>query len=102
MAKALIGRWKLGASVAAALAAGGTVAACESDKRGPLFDPEALERGAKALKEINASPFAKKVLYARLTLYCIGSQTATRSPHAKLDVLVPLNIWLTINRMNRR
>ena len=42
-------------------AVGGTVALCETDKRGPLFDPEALERGAKALKEINASPFAKKV-----------------------------------------
>lgn len=26
------------------------------------FDPEALERGAKALKEINNSPYAKKVL----------------------------------------
>jgi len=28
---------------------------------GPLFDPEALERGAKALREINASPHAKQV-----------------------------------------
>lgn len=27
---------------------------------GPLFDPEALERGAKALREINASPHAKQ------------------------------------------
>ena len=61
MAKMLANRLKLGAGLAATLAAGSTVALCESDKRGPLFDPEALERGAKALKEINASPFAKKV-----------------------------------------
>ena len=61
MAKILASRFRLGAGLATALAAGGTVAVCESDKRGPLFDPEALERGAKALKEINASPFAKKV-----------------------------------------
>lgn len=27
----------------------------------PLFDPEALERGAKALREINKSPYAKQV-----------------------------------------
>lgn len=26
-----------------------------------LFDPEALERGAKALREINKSPYAKQV-----------------------------------------
>jgi hypothetical protein len=30
-----------------------------------LFDPEALERGATALKEINKSPFAKQVLVER-------------------------------------
>lgn len=58
---------------AAALTAGAGVAICESDKRGPLFDPEALERGAKALKEINASPYAKKVrlhFASRLCGYC--------------------------------
>ena len=27
-----------------------------------MFDPEALERGAKALREINKSPFAKQVI----------------------------------------
>ncbi|KXZ41181.1 hypothetical protein GPECTOR_679g815 [Gonium pectorale] len=27
-----------------------------------LFDPEALERGAKALREINKSPYAKQAL----------------------------------------
>jgi hypothetical protein len=30
-------------------------------EQGPLFDPEALERGAKALREINSSPHAKQV-----------------------------------------
>ncbi|EIE18960.1 AAA-domain-containing protein [Coccomyxa subellipsoidea C-169] len=39
-----------------------TYAICESDARAPSFDPEALERGAKALREINASPNAKKVI----------------------------------------
>lgn len=34
----------------------------EKDPRGPSFDPEALERGAKALREINKSPYAKKVI----------------------------------------
>ena len=33
----------------------------ERQARGPLFDPEALERGAKALREINKSPYAKQV-----------------------------------------
>ena len=61
MARLLVSKMGLGASAAAAaLAAGGSLALCEADKRGPMFDPEALERGAKALKEINASPYAKK------------------------------------------
>lgn len=34
--------------------------AVEVSKRG--FDPEALERGAKALREINNSPHAKQVI----------------------------------------
>jgi hypothetical protein len=33
----------------------------EATKISNTFDPEALERGAKALREINASPYAKKV-----------------------------------------
>jgi len=33
------------------------------------FDPEALERGAKALKEINHSSYAKKVLNLFLSFY---------------------------------
>ena len=60
------------AAVTAAAAAASTpmflnVAECRDDKDGgksaaaPSFDPEALERGAKALREINASPYAKKV-----------------------------------------
>ena len=62
MAKMIGHRLKLGAGLASAsFLAGSTIAYCESDKNRPLFDPEALERGAKALKEINASPYAKKV-----------------------------------------
>ena len=33
-----------------------------NDTRGPVFDPEALERGAKALREINKSTNAKQVI----------------------------------------
>ncbi|PNH11928.1 hypothetical protein TSOC_001243 [Tetrabaena socialis] len=33
----------------------------EREKSDRLFDPEALERGAKALREINKSPYAKQV-----------------------------------------
>ena len=40
-------------------AAVGTVAYCKEDDK--YFDPDALERGAKALREIQSSPFAKKV-----------------------------------------
>ena len=62
---------------AGAAAAGNGVAHAASDKdkdalkKGdaglmvPSFDPEALERGAKALREINASPYAKKVRKSR-------------------------------------
>lgn len=32
------------------------------EPRGSGFDPESLERGAKALREINSSPYAKQVL----------------------------------------
>ena len=32
------------------------------EPKGAGFDPEALERGAKALREINSSPHAKQVL----------------------------------------
>ena len=56
-------KWRQGLQLAAVAAAGSmTYAICESDARAPSFDPEALERGAKALREINASPNAKKVM----------------------------------------
>ena len=62
MLRTAVGRLGAGFGLAAALAAGGTsYALCDADTRGPSFDPEALERGAKALREINASPYAKKV-----------------------------------------
>lgn len=51
------------AGVASGLAAGGlagSVAYCDTDVS-KYFDPEALERGAKAVREINQSPYAKKV-----------------------------------------
>ena len=50
--------WKLAAGLTVGSA---SYALCE-DIRGPSFDPEALERGAKALREINTSPYAKKVI----------------------------------------
>ena len=59
--RTLAGRWRAGAGIVAAVAAGGTVAYCEDPKSGVGFDPEALERGAKALREINKSTYAKKV-----------------------------------------
>ena len=56
-----LARWGTAWKLAAGLTAGSaTYALCE-DIRGPSFDPEALERGAKALREINTSPYAKKV-----------------------------------------
>jgi hypothetical protein len=75
--------WLLGGSAAAAAlaAAGVPVAYAESkkdkDKDGsPYFDPDALERGAKALREINASPHAKQVCVcvcgARAARACVG------------------------------
>jgi hypothetical protein len=64
-----------GGLAASALVASQTVsyAADEKDKAekkskndsSSLFDPEALERGAKALREINKSPFAKQVSVTR-------------------------------------
>ena len=54
-----------GKAMWAGLATGATgagAAYCEVDK---YFDPEALERGAKALREINTSPHAKRVRCSR-------------------------------------
>lgn len=48
-----------------AAAAVTTAAAAQAEKKkddvAGMFDPEALERGAKALREINSSPHAKQV-----------------------------------------
>ena len=60
--RAAVLRWPTAGAFAAASAAVTGVAFCEKDVKGPSFDPEALERGAKALREINNSPYAKKVL----------------------------------------
>ena len=49
---------------AAAVAAPVAVAECAKDDKKSVtssFDPEALERGAKALREINSSAHAKRV-----------------------------------------
>lgn len=59
--RALLSRWPVSASVAAASLTAGGVALCDPDLRAGMFDPEALERGAKALREINQSPHAKRV-----------------------------------------
>lgn len=50
---------RAGALGLAAGAMGIGVAHAAADDK--YFDPEALERGAKALREIQGSPFAKKV-----------------------------------------
>ena len=59
--RSALSRWPAAAGLAAASLAAGGIAYCERDVKGPSFDPEALERGAKALREINSSPHAKKV-----------------------------------------
>lgn len=55
----------LGAAAAASMPIVALCADSSRDKESknitPSFDPEALERGAKALREINSSPYAKKV-----------------------------------------
>lgn len=71
-------RFSAGGAVTGAAAAGAASwpveAQCKGDsnaadaKMTPSFDPEALERGAKALREINASPYAKKVRRCRNSL----------------------------------
>ncbi|KAF6259265.1 hypothetical protein COO60DRAFT_1514012 [Scenedesmus sp. NREL 46B-D3] len=50
------------AAVGTAAAAGLAPVALADKKDDNFFDPEALERGAKALREINKSPFAKQAL----------------------------------------
>ncbi len=50
------------AAAAAGVGLSGAVHCDSKEPAGPSFDPEALERGAAALREINKSPYAKKVL----------------------------------------
>ena len=77
-----------GKALWAGLATGATAAGaayCEVDK---YFDPEALERGAKALREINTSPHAKRVRCSRMDVFPSGSGRSrchhlpNMSPHA--------------------
>jgi ATPase family AAA domain-containing protein 3A/B len=54
----------MGAGAAGAVAVSAPTARCAKDDAKaitPSFDPEALERGAKALREINKSAYAKNV-----------------------------------------
>lgn len=70
------------AGAGASFLAAGSVTHCASDKtetRGPVFDPEALERGAKALREINASSNAKQVIELS------KQQEVTKQAEAKRD-----------------
>jgi ATPase family AAA domain-containing protein 3A/B len=62
-----------GAAAAAFLGSDSSVALADDKKKAdasaaPYFDPEALERGAKALREINASPHAKQASQSWSTL----------------------------------
>ena len=50
------------ASTAVATCLPPNIAHCASPDKDKYFDPEALERGAAALREINKSPHAKQVL----------------------------------------
>ena len=69
---------------ATAAAAGGWSVFCAPEKKesstpGPMFDPEALERGAKALREINKSANAKQALELS------RQQEITKQAEAKKD-----------------
>jgi ATPase family AAA domain-containing protein 3A/B len=70
MLRPAVARWRVtregfglaAAATAAAVAASSTSTSCEpASSSAAGFDPEALERGAKALREINKSPNAKQV-----------------------------------------
>lgn len=60
MLRHAVHHWRAATAGAAAVAASAASAGCDSPVA-PGFDPEALERGAKALREINKSPNAKQV-----------------------------------------
>jgi hypothetical protein len=81
--------WLLAGSTAAAAvtyAAPVALADKKDETRGPLFDPEALERGAAALREINKSPHAKQVLCWRRTRACYWHRLPSVSG-------LPVHVW---------
>ena len=55
------------AAAAAGVGLSGAVHCDSKEPAGPSFDPEALERGAAALREINKSPYAKKVPHMKVS-----------------------------------
>ncbi|KAL4542303.1 hypothetical protein Ndes2526B_g09270 [Nannochloris sp. 'desiccata'] len=73
MALRQLGKYMAG--MATGVAATGAAHCAEQDK---YFDPEALERGAKALREIQSSPFAKRVFEQ------IKAQEVTKQQELKL------------------
>ena len=63
-------------------ARGGSTSSSEggsNKSQNAAFDPEALERGAKALREINKSPYAKNVIDLS------GKQEVTKQTEAKAE-----------------
>lgn len=68
---------RFAAAAAGVVAAGSAVAYADDIKAGVGFDPEALERGAKALREINKSPYARKVR----TAACRSDQNSVHLLH---------------------
>ena len=62
-------------------ARGGSTSSSEGSNKSQnaAFDPEALERGAKALREINKSPYAKNVIDLS------GKQEVTKQTEAKAE-----------------
>ena len=47
-------------------------AQAEDSSRSSGFDPESLERGAKALREINSSPYSKQVFFFFFHFYIMN------------------------------
>lgn len=91
--RALLSRWpKTGIVAAGSIAAGG-VALCDGDIRGQMFDPEALERGAKALREINQSPHAKRVsrCFQDVSEF---SRSSFKYEHAALSARISLRYFI--------
>lgn len=59
----------------------------KDEPRGPIFDPEALERGAAALREINKSAHAKQVRQHAPTPH--HTYTAVTSSRMQADAASP-------------